>query len=500
MATKILDCTIRDGGYYNNWCFSHSLVKSYMNLMSDLNVDYVEIGFRKKDVEKKFGDFFSIKDDQILKLTKNKKFKISIMIDLSDFKKDLQVKKLFKKQKFTNIDLVRIASNYEDLNFLNKIIKQLNTLGYKIAVNLMKATKYNADKIFKFYDKINFNKIEYFYIADSYGNCTPEFINEIASKFIKEGHKLEKIGFHAHDNMDNALKNALTAKKNKFGIVDTSVMGMGRGAGNLKLEEYLRYEDNFSNKKKLQNFILNKFKPLKKEFQWGSNKFYKFAAKNFIHPTYIQRLLEDKKFNLTQINYILNFLKKEKASQYDLNVFDNFFYKKKLIYSNTNKKLVFLKRNVKIILNNCKDIKNLLSRKEDDCYKALLNYSNYINMKNLDFLFICNPYRLMTEGKFCKNFKKHLIIPRNAKNQIPFKNQRTFYYDIFYGKKLLIKKNNCEFNLNLVLVYAIAFFLSNDFSKVEIYGLTKNKYNSHLLHQIGTYIKQKKLKTKIYTK
>ena len=86
-------------------------------------------------------------------------------------------------------------------------------MGYKIAVNLMKATKYNADKIFKFYDKINFNKIEYFYIADSYGNCTPEFINEIASKFIKEGHKLEKIGFHAHDNMDNALKNALTAKK-----------------------------------------------------------------------------------------------------------------------------------------------------------------------------------------------------------------------------------------------------------------------------------------------
>ena len=58
MTTKILDCTLRDGGYYNKWFFNHNLVKSYLNLMDDLHVDYVEIGFRKKDIEKKFGDFF----------------------------------------------------------------------------------------------------------------------------------------------------------------------------------------------------------------------------------------------------------------------------------------------------------------------------------------------------------------------------------------------------------------------------------------------------------
>ena len=500
MTTKILDCTLRDGGYYNKWFFNHNLVKSYLNLMDDLHVDYVEIGFRKKDIEKKFGDFFSIKDNQILEFTKNKKFKISIMIDLSDFKKDLKIKELFKKQKFTKIDLVRIASDYEDLHFLNKIIKQLHALGYRVAVNLMKATIYDADQIFKFFNQINSKKVEFFYIADSYGNGTPDFIKKIKLKFIKEGFDLNKLGFHAHDNIDTALKNALTAKKCKFGIVDTSVMGMGRGAGNLKLEEYLKYENDFLNKKKLQNFILNKFKPLKKEFRWGSNKFYKFAAKNFIHPTYIQRLLEDKKFNLKQINYILNFLKKEKASKYDLNVFDKFFYKKKLSNSNKSKKFIFLKKSVKIVLNNFKNIKKILSRKEGDYYTALLNYSNYINMKNLDFLFLCNPYRLMTESKFLKKFKNYLVVPRNAKNQITLKNKMTFYYDIFFGKKLLINKQHCEFNLNLVLVHAIAFFISNNFSKIEIYGLSRNKYNDHLLDKISSYIKQKRLKTKIYTK
>lgn len=500
MTTKILDCTLRDGGYYNKWFFDHNLVKSYLNLMNKLNIDYVEIGFRKKDIEKKFGDFFSISDNQILKLTKNKKFKISVMIDLSDFKKDLKIKELFKKQKFTKINLVRIASDYEDLDILNKIIKQLHALGYKVAVNLMKATTYNTDKIYKFFSQLALDKVEYFYIADSYGNCTPDFVKKIKRQFIKDGFDLNKLGFHAHDNINTALKNALAAKKCKFGIVDTSVMGMGRGAGNLKLEEYLKYEKNFFNKKKLQNFLLNKFKPLKKKFQWGTNKFYKFAAKNFIHPTYIQRLLEDNKFNHKQINYILNFLKNEKASKYDLNIFDKFFYKKNLFNLNKKKELIFLKKNVKIILNNSIDVKKLILKKDNNYYTALLNYSSYINMDSLDFLFLCNPYRLITESKFLKNFKNYLVIPRNAKNQIKLKNKKTIYYDIFFGKNLSINKKYCEFNLNLVLVYAISFFISSNFSKIEIYGLSKNKYNNHLLDKIKTYIQQKKLKVNIYTK
>ena len=59
MKIKLLDCTLRDGGYYNNWDFNDNLVKEYLKLMDILKVDYVEIGFRKIDREKKFGKFFS---------------------------------------------------------------------------------------------------------------------------------------------------------------------------------------------------------------------------------------------------------------------------------------------------------------------------------------------------------------------------------------------------------------------------------------------------------
>tara|TARA_X000000950_G_scaffold271141_1_gene351855 strand:- start:651 stop:842 length:192 start_codon:yes stop_codon:yes gene_type:complete len=43
---KVLDCTLRDGGYHNNLKFNHSLINDYLNCMSLLNIKYVELGFR----------------------------------------------------------------------------------------------------------------------------------------------------------------------------------------------------------------------------------------------------------------------------------------------------------------------------------------------------------------------------------------------------------------------------------------------------------------------
>ena len=43
---NILDCTLRDGGYHNNWDFSKEVVTEYLKTMSSLNIDYIELGFR----------------------------------------------------------------------------------------------------------------------------------------------------------------------------------------------------------------------------------------------------------------------------------------------------------------------------------------------------------------------------------------------------------------------------------------------------------------------
>ena len=63
--SRILDCTLRDGGYYNKWNFSGTFLRDYLKLMSIYKVDWVEIGFRKNIVNKAYGDFVR-SDDSFL--------------------------------------------------------------------------------------------------------------------------------------------------------------------------------------------------------------------------------------------------------------------------------------------------------------------------------------------------------------------------------------------------------------------------------------------------
>ena len=43
---KILDCTLRDGGYYTNWDFDSKIVDVYIQAMNVLPIDYIELGYR----------------------------------------------------------------------------------------------------------------------------------------------------------------------------------------------------------------------------------------------------------------------------------------------------------------------------------------------------------------------------------------------------------------------------------------------------------------------
>ena len=49
---NFLDCTLRDGGYYNNWDFKLNTIQKYLNSMKDINTYFVELGFRFNDKKK----------------------------------------------------------------------------------------------------------------------------------------------------------------------------------------------------------------------------------------------------------------------------------------------------------------------------------------------------------------------------------------------------------------------------------------------------------------
>ena len=43
---RFVDCTLRDGGYYNDWDFSHDLIERYVQAVASAGVNIAEMGFR----------------------------------------------------------------------------------------------------------------------------------------------------------------------------------------------------------------------------------------------------------------------------------------------------------------------------------------------------------------------------------------------------------------------------------------------------------------------
>ena len=116
---KILDCTLRDGGYYNNWNFSFRLIQDYLNLIGKTNIEYVELGFRGFYKNKNIGLTGYTDDNLINKLNFPKSLKIGVMVNASDlFKNNLSPLKNLKRL-FPNINkkisFVRFACHYDEI-------------------------------------------------------------------------------------------------------------------------------------------------------------------------------------------------------------------------------------------------------------------------------------------------------------------------------------------------------------------------------------------------
>jgi len=80
----ILDCTLRDGGYYNNWDFSKDLVNDYLKATADSGIKFVEIGFRSLKENKLNGPNFFSRDNYIDILNIPKSLNIGVMINISE--------------------------------------------------------------------------------------------------------------------------------------------------------------------------------------------------------------------------------------------------------------------------------------------------------------------------------------------------------------------------------------------------------------------------------
>lgn len=250
MNNKILclDCTIRDGGYVNNWKFTKEQVSECYKTCNLAGIDYMEIGFRnfkKPNFLEMYGDTFFCDENYINDVIESEgNCKIAVMVTINEF--DINT---FINKKKSKISLVRVLMAYHgsknksddilDIKLLQDGILQINQLldlGYEISFNIGRIDKMNFSQIKVLCDELNKTNISYFTMADTYGSVDLDYIEKLIPYIQSLLKNTIKIGFHAHDNCSNATTKALYSLKYGVNIIDGCILGYGRGSGNAKTE------------------------------------------------------------------------------------------------------------------------------------------------------------------------------------------------------------------------------------------------------------------------
>ena len=491
---KILDCTLRDGGYYNNWKFEKSLVKNYLKSMNQANINYVEIGFRFLKKNSLYGPYAFISEKLIRSLNTNKNTKLAIMINgIEYFNLAEDYKNLFIHSNKSQISLIRIAINFNDFAKVKNISDFLKKRGYLVAINLMQSHGKKESDHIKIIKQIkSWNNCDILYFADSLGSMIPEDVKKLSKIYASNWKK--EFGFHSHNNRTFSLANSVEAINSGATFIDSTICGMGRGAGNLSTESLLIELNNLELHKgsvdKISK-ISNSFKRLQTIYKWGPNSFYHLASLNNIHPTYIQMLTSDNRHSDQQIFDSIKFLSKVKSSSYNhQSLKESIYINEKEVSGKWNATNWLKNKDVLIIGSGPSLIKNkskILTFIKNKKPKVLfLNLNNVFPEKIALATIICHQERIVTEITLYKKLKKPIIIPLNRlEPELKLKLRKNKIYDYsltLRDNTFKINSNGCVLNWPLAFSYALSIVTEANVNNIYLAGF--DGYYKHDHRQI----------------
>lgn len=275
----LLDCTLRDGGYYTNWDFDKKLVETYFNACNKLPIEYLEIGYRSMPQKGYLGKYFYC-PDYVLENARNLSGKkLAIMLNEKDVRPE-QVSNLLNSA-IGKIDLIRLAVDPTNLLRAVKLATEIKRTGFKVGINLMYMSKWkHQPELLENLKMVN-GVIDFFYMVDSYGGVYPKDVFETFS-MVRERVNVP-IGFHGHNNLEMGLINSLTAIECGASMIDSTISGMGRGAGNLKTElllTSLNAQEKLAVDFNALSDLMHGFEDLLEKFKWGTNLPYMVSGAN----------------------------------------------------------------------------------------------------------------------------------------------------------------------------------------------------------------------------
>lgn len=318
---QILDCTLRDGGYINNWEFGEKIIKKILKRLTEANVDIIECGFLSEteyDVEK---TIFS-KVAQLDKLLpKNRNSKYVAMIALGEKEISYEKIPMCDGQSITGI---RLTFHKHEIERAFGFAEDLMRKGYHVFIQPVGTCTYSDKELLELVEKVNILHPYAFYIVDTLGTITGIELLRLFQLTDNNLDKGIKIGFHSHNNLQLSFSNSQELIKiftERDIIIDSSVMGMGRGAGNLCTELLAQYmNEHLYTHYDVTNILEiadNYLMRIKENSPWGYTIPYYIAAVRKCHPNYATYLMNLQTLTVKDIEFIMGSIPKDKRALYD---------------------------------------------------------------------------------------------------------------------------------------------------------------------------------------
>ena len=475
---KLLDCTLRDGGYVNNWHFGEENIKNIIKKLNQSNIDIIECGFLRDDVAEcgsEYSNFKSVQDlinlDPSL-FSDNKQYALMVLAEKYDINH-----LVVKDQPY--IDTIRLSFHKRDIRKAIEMAKAIKDKGYELFLQPTATMRYNDDEIKELIFICN-NEIKPKSIAivDTFGEMVGDDIIHYAELFDEYLDKKISLSFHSHNNLQTAYSNAILFMEHVCSdreiVIDSSVYGMGRGAGNLCDELIV----NYLNRKYGKDYNLfpileiadNILSDIKKRNYWGYSLEYYLSAIHHCHPNYCIYFSNKNTLTTFDLAKIVELISEDKRTDFDqdyaLGLYQSYNNRKRVDeddYNQLKQKIgnrkVILIGPGKSIVHNQKKISKYVNNKSE-------YYSISVNVETLfdtDAIFISNRKR----GYEMNHFReKDYLLTSNVDIQI--NHAMVFDYCDNLAKELKISDNSLLVLLNILKKVSISEILLAGFDGFSI--------------------------------
>ena len=334
---NVMDCTLRDGGWVNGFNFGRNEMREIISGIARAGVEFIEMGYVEEDAAREEGfsmyNDFSMLEKNFSDMPGLSEIEKYIMIDYGKFPIEKIPDAESEYGKYT--DGIRLCFHKKDYRDAVEMGKRILDKGYKLIIQPMVVSRYSDDDLKELMELVmkETPEAKAFYIVDSFGVMDPEETTHrlmLVDGFLDEN---ISVGTHIHNNRDLCMINAeaacrLTKEKSSEHFVtgrelyiDSTLGGLGKGAGNLQTEKIVEYLNTKFykgyNESMIRNMNEKYIEPLKDRFVWGFSEEYVLTSVYRATPTYAKMLYREYGLTLDELKEFLMNMPEEKKDSFD---------------------------------------------------------------------------------------------------------------------------------------------------------------------------------------